>query len=118
MTDNGLMEQRMSLRYPKMRTLEAICAIPNDNNISLSLWDFVATFGILLFGYAASSILLFGEYFKRLIFQQVKAILRYLWSHGKYCRNGRGRQLRSTNIFFRSRREIGARMKPLRKSNW
>ena len=57
---NGLMERALMHRKPGEKELYDICKIP-DRGI-LSLWDFVATFCIILVGFLSSSILLLLEY--------------------------------------------------------
>ena len=59
--DNGLFHRALRLRKPAEKLLLDICTTQDDQK--LTLWDFLATFGIILFGYATSSVLLGGEYF-------------------------------------------------------
>jgi hypothetical protein len=61
---NGVLDKFYRLKQPSEKLLLDICKTPDD--MKLSTWDFVATFGIILFGYVSSSLLLCGEYFYRL----------------------------------------------------
>ena len=63
--DNGLFHRALRLRKPAEKLLLDICTTQDDQK--LTLWDFLATFGIILFGYATSSLLLTAEYFYNVI---------------------------------------------------
>lgn len=59
--DNGLFHRALRLRKPAEKLLLDICTTQDDQKLTLR--DFLATFGIILFGYVISSMVLSGEYF-------------------------------------------------------
>ena len=58
--DNGLFHRALRLRKPAEKLLLDICTTQDDQKLTLR--DFLATFGIILFGYVISSMVLSGEY--------------------------------------------------------
>ena len=63
--DNGLFHRALRLRKPAEKLLLDICTTQDDQK--LTLWDFLATFSIILFGYATSSMFLAAEYFYNVV---------------------------------------------------
>ena len=59
--DNGLFHRALRLRKPAEKLLLDICTTQDDQKLTLR--DFLATFGIILFGYVISSMVLSCEYF-------------------------------------------------------
>ena len=66
---NGLLEKAKQNNKPPEKLLLDICQTPDD--MTLTLWDFLATFGIILFGYVSSSFILTIEYFYQLCCKNV-----------------------------------------------
>ena len=58
---NGLLERAKQSNKPPEKLLLDICQTPDD--MTLTIWDFVASFGIILFGYIFSVFILMIEYF-------------------------------------------------------
>ena len=76
---NGLLEKSKQNKKPGEKLLLDICQTPDD--MTLTIWDFVATFTIISFGYIASSFILTVEYFYQICSKKYCKKVSYIISY-------------------------------------